>query len=154
MSTVLTESPITPEEAFAMGWNGLAQNVHNTAREKGWWDPPQQAVELMDFLNKSDISQEERFHLLANLEKLSDRNDAEMLALFHSEISELLEGLRKHNPPSEKIPEYSCAEEEAADLMIRLMDTAIARGWNIPGAVLAKMSYNANRSYRHGGKTC
>lgn len=81
-----------------------------------------------------------------------DRNSGEMIALMHSELSECLEGLRAGNPPSDKIPEFTCAEEELADCIIRIMDTAKKRGWNIAAAIEAKHAYNINRPYKHGGK--
>ena len=81
------------------------------------------------------------------------RNDGELIALMHSELSEALEGLRAGNPTSEKLGKpFTQAEEELADLVIRLMDMAAARGWNIPEAILEKVQYNAERPYRHGGK--
>lgn len=81
-----------------------------------------------------------------------DRNNGEMIALMHSELSECLEGLRAGNPPSDKIPEFTCAEEELADCIVRIMDTAKKRGWNIAAAIEAKHAYNINRPYKHGGK--
>lgn len=81
-----------------------------------------------------------------------DRNDGEMIALMHSELSEALEALRHNNPPSEHIPEFSGAEEEYADCIIRILDTCYARGYDVAGAILAKMEFNAGRSHKHGGK--
>jgi len=82
----------------------------------------------------------------------TERNDGEIIALIHSELSECLEYLRHGNPPDDKIPEYSGAEAELADCIIRIMDMAPARNWDIVGAILRKMEYNRNRSYKHGGK--
>lgn len=82
----------------------------------------------------------------------NERNDGEMIALMHSELSEALEAIRHGNPPDSHIPEFSGAEAEFADVIIRIMDTALARGWDVPGAIIAKMRYNAGRSYKHGGK--
>lgn len=81
-----------------------------------------------------------------------DRNNGEMIALIHSELSEALEGLRHGNPPSEKIPEFTAVEEELADVIVRILDLAPARGWRVAEALVAKVVYNAGRAYRHGGK--
>lgn len=81
-----------------------------------------------------------------------ERNDGELIALIHSELSEALEGLRKGNPQDEHCPEFSSAEVELADAIIRIMDFSSARGWSVGSALVAKHRYNRGRSYRHGGK--
>lgn len=122
-------------DAFIRAFGDIAEEVHAWARRKGWWD--------------DEILSGQR------------RNDAELIALMHSELSEALEALRaKDDFPnreylgaaSDKIPEFLGIEEEYADAIIRIMDHAHARGLNIGEALVAKMFFNEGRPYRHGDK--
>ena len=81
-----------------------------------------------------------------------DRNEAELIALMHAELSEALEGLRAGNPPSDHIPGFSSVEEEFADVILRIMDHAAARGCRVGEALEAKLAFNASRPRKHGGK--
>ncbi len=72
------------------------------------------------------------------------------IALMHSELSEALEADRHGNPESEKIPGFSHVEEELADCVIRIMDESVTHGWNLAGAINAKMAVNAGRPHKHG----
>jgi NTP pyrophosphatase (non-canonical NTP hydrolase) len=80
------------------------------------------------------------------------RNDGEVLALIHCEVSEALQALRNGNPPDHHCPKFSSLEVELADVIIRIMDYAGERDLDIAGAILAKMEVNRNRPYKHGRK--
>lgn len=86
-------------------------------------------------------------------------NVGERVALLHSECSELLEAYRKD--PSEPCGKYwfdgtpiglTKAQEECADILIRLLDFCQEFGIDLSGAALVKMRYNCTRPHRHGGK--
>lgn len=81
-----------------------------------------------------------------------DRNDGEMLMLMVTELAEACEAIRHGNPPDDKIPAFNGAVAELADTVIRIMDMAVARGWPIGEAIVAKHEMNASRPYKHGGK--
>jgi flagellar biosynthesis/type III secretory pathway protein FliH len=81
-----------------------------------------------------------------------DRNDGEMLALMHSELSEALEALRAGNPPDDKIPEYDGVSAELADVVIRIMDMVVARRLQVAEALCAKVAFNHTQPLMHGGK--
>ncbi len=105
---------------FVRGWISTAADSHQNAKDKGFWEP---GVE---------------------------RNDSEMIMLVVTELAEAVEGLRHGNPPDDKVPEFSAAEAEFADAIIRMMDQAHARGWRVAQAIEAKMKFNKGRAHKHG----
>lgn len=77
------------------------------------------------------------------------RNDGEIIALMHSELSEALEALRKGNPQDEKVP-FDNLTVELADCIIRILDYAGAKGLPLAEAIIAKHEFNTTRPHKHG----
>jgi NTP pyrophosphatase (non-canonical NTP hydrolase) len=105
--------------------NELSEAAHQLAKEKGWYD--------------------------------TERSFPELIALCHSELSEALESYRNGYELDEVWTESPFSKPEGvpielADLIIRVCDLAGFYGIDLDAAIAAKMTYNATRPYRHGGK--
>lgn len=72
------------------------------------------------------------------------------MMLICSEIFEAFEDVRNGKEKSDKIPDFTPLEEEWADAVIRLLESAYARGLRLGDAVRAKHTYNMTRPHKHG----
>jgi NTP pyrophosphatase (non-canonical NTP hydrolase) len=84
-----------------------------------------------------------------------DRTFGDIIALIHSEVSEVLEEFRMHHDPAEMYfidgkPEGVPAE--LADVIIRIGDMCGVYNIDIVAAIRVKAEYNRTRPFRHGGK--
>lgn len=82
------------------------------------------------------------------------RNDGEVIALMHSELSEALEAIRnKEGLRSDThCPHYLNIEVEMADVVIRVMDYCEQKGYRLGEAIIAKHKFNLTRPFKHGKK--
>ncbi len=123
----MNESPFL-KASIEQALNDLSEVVYKNAKEKG-------------------------FHEADNGRSVVE-NYAVWTANIHGEASELWEAARKGQllAPCDKDCALTCEGEELADIIIRALDTACARGIDIGYAVLTKHEYNTTRPHKHGGK--
>jgi NTP pyrophosphatase (non-canonical NTP hydrolase) len=95
------------------------------------------------------------------------RSFGDLIALLHSEMSEMLEAYRKWgmDDATERLchlkgdcrigcptPKPEGVGAEAADVLIRLVDLCGRYGIDLEAETERKLAYNRTRSHRHGGK--
>lgn len=129
--------PVETPEAFTTLRTGVAiliRACHGAAVRAGWW---------------SDLA----------TGAPKERNKGECLMLMVSEIAEAMEGERK-DLMDDHLPGRKMAEVEMADAVIRIADYCGAHGYDLAGAIIEKLAYNAQRAdhklenrAKVGGKT-
>lgn len=147
------EAAISEEDLVIDVLSMLGHAINNNAKNKGFYDPPPELDALEDILQDAPMDGVAKSAAMDLIQKLGKRNKGEMIALKHSELSEMLEATRDvENPQSVKIPGFTLEEEELADLMIRALDYAHQHELRIGAAIVAKHKYNTGRPYKHGRK--
>lgn len=89
----------------------------------------------------------------------NERSFGDDIALLHSEVSEMFEAYRDHKfddqtlaAHNDRIPKPEGVGSEAADVLVRLLDTCERVGIDLRFELERKLAYNRTRGYKHGGK--
>lgn len=99
----------------------LQDTCHGLARKSGWWD------------EYDNMPEQYRKYYLGT------KRD-----LMHTELAEATEGARK-DLMDDHLPHRKMEEVELADTIIRILDYAGGRGYDVAGAVIEKLAYNQRR---------
>ena len=109
--------------------NKLADHYYQIEKDSGWQDKLNEVLAVLPIEHHDVVTSWYR---------------ATQIALIHSEVSEMLEGLRK-NTMDDHLPHRKTEEVEWADIMIRLFTFAKARGYDPASVVYEKGEYNIGR---------
>jgi NTP pyrophosphatase (non-canonical NTP hydrolase) len=102
-----------------------AQEVHQTARDKGWYDNGAPSIPERIALIHSEASEALECFRVGDMEaRVTDAGKPEGFA------------------------------SELADIVIRVFDLSEQLGIDIEEAIRVKASFNLRREWRHGGKKC
>lgn len=89
-----------------------------------------------------------------------ERSFGDDIALLHTEVSEMYEAYRDHlfadateaHDSEYGLPKPEGVGSEAADVLVRLLDSCERHGINLRYELERKLAYNRTRGYKHGGK--
>lgn len=112
-------------------FNTLATMINLWAYGKGFWDSN---------IDNGNLAPNQRVEFL-RLQK------SQKIALIGTEVSELLEGIRANTDSG--LPGFTNEEEEAADIIIRVLDYCGQYQLRIGEAIEAKMDKNRDRPHKH-----
>jgi len=122
---------------FEVMINDLAQNIHKTAKDKGFYNSERNMGEMLALIH-SEVSEA--------LE--ADRKNGYATGNVRDVLGLDLELFKEHFEAELK----NTFEDELADIVIRVMDLAAYKSIDLEGHIQAKIRYNTTREHKHGKK--
>jgi len=110
--------------------NELVKEVHENAKQHGWWDSPKSFGEIIALIHSEASEALEEY-----------RNGHEPNETYYP-----------NKPPLTEICKPEGIPSELADIVIRVMDYCGHEGIDLEKIILEKHEYNKTRPYKHGGK--
>lgn len=152
----MTDNSLTKEEVENL--SSIQAKLYRQSAEMGWHDDT-----TMSF--KSVVTNQPTFEYIQELETYIRKLEEKVrkmtfpvkLMLMVSEIAEAMEGDRK-DLMDDPLPHRKMTEVELGDAVIRILDAAGRKGYDVAGAIAEKHDYNrtradhqmANRTKEHG----
>lgn len=131
--------------------NELAKEIHENARNKGFWDYERNTGEMLMLIvsEVSEAMEADREGNYFNSETRLRSNRHEYSTGWAFDIVDSIPEAWNNWFRQEVKNSFS---DELADAMIRIMDLAFHRNIDLEWHIKAKMKYNATRPHMHGKK--
>ena len=126
------------------GLNEIAHEVHQNAKDHGWYDGEDRGFPELIALMHSELSEALEEYRAANRIRPGDP----MPMLYYSGGGYVATSQTRACTKPEGVA------IELADCIIRILDTCAYMGIDIDEAIAIKHEYNKTRPYRHGEKRC
>jgi hypothetical protein len=126
---------------FVAGARAISEWSHSVNRHNGFWEE----LELLRSLSNSAEGPDLRTKMVREI--ILGR-----IALIHSEQSEAVEAVRKHDPSTWSSTEKDSFVSEMAGTVVRIMDLCEWSGAPLAEAIVAEINRNEKRGWKHGNK--
>lgn len=167
----LTPIPEAPIVSSGVSLNELGRQVHESAREKGWYEPGKEKTFLESMMlvvaEISEAAEEYRsgfdydevyykFEPIEGLDQAEITTDGVRVFAYQAGDEPYPHSVEEMTPENAEQYGYKAKPEgipiEIADAVIRILDECANRGIDIDEAIRIKMEFNRTRPYRHGNK--
>ena len=126
--------------------NELCKEAHETAVEKGWYDPEPTFGELIALCHSELSEVLEAFRSGAKINEMQYQFEKGSVTVHRDELTFKIQPVELKPAMPAGIP------VELADCIIRIFDLCGFYGIDLESAIEEKMQYNQSRPCRHGGK--